>query len=620
MNGFIGYYAPQATAASGISAQFQQFCRHFTGRRVIQTGPLALSAANFRQADGAWLGWEGRLDNAEDLRRAVIAPAADESALLLELVRRSGIPALAKLRGRFALACWDDAAQQLLLAGDQLGLNTVFYARLAGGLVFSSSLRALLALPGLKRDLDEGYLAALLCDVVPEADATLYTAIRRVPAACALLVDRAGNTKMQQYWQPDWRRRIRHRQDQDYVEEARALLDQAVRRQIAGLDPLVCQLSGGLDSGAVAATAARLRPGQPVHVLTMAPPDGVARRQSPHQISDERPAAQSVAALHPNMRWQGLTSAVLHRLDHNPQQLFLALGMPVRGMMNIAWFGPLFDQARALGANAILTGNFGNMTLTWDGTSGLAGWARNGRWLRLGREIAALHRQSGIAVAKLLYRHALRPLLSPAAQHWLDRQRGLTLPDARQNSAIHPDFAALTGIDQRGLALGHDYDGDTETMRRRWLSRIQTLPPILAPLGEMLGLELRDPTADIDLLEYCFAVPDEQYLRHGTSRWLARRVLADRLPPQVLNETRRGLQGADFLHRMTLQRENSMAMLAALRASPLAARVLDLDRMQRLMADWPTDAAAAGFGEYGAVLNRGLHIGAFLRWIEGGNQ
>lgn len=620
MRGIIGYYAPQAVPDSGLSLQFQQFCRHFTGQRVIQTGPLAASASEFRQVGGAWLGWGGRLDNAADLRRAIAASAADLSALLHELLQRQGLPGLAKLRGAFALACWDDAAQQLLLAGDQLGLNTVFYARLGGGLVFSSHLRALLALPGLSRNLDDAYLAALLCDVVPEPDATLYAAIRRVPAASALLVDPDGNTTIQPYWQPDWQRRIRYRQDQDYVDEARALLDQAVQRQIAGLDPIVCQLSGGLDSGAVAATAARLRPGQPVHVLTMAPPDGVARWQAPHQISDERPAAQAVAALHPNMRWQGLTAAALHSLDHNPQQLFLMLGMPARNAMNIGWFGPLFDQVRALGARAVLTGNFGNMTLSWDGISGLAGWARRGQWLRLGRELAALHRQSGLATAKRIYRNVLLPLLSPSAQRWLDDRRGMPLPDALRFSAIHPDFAASTGIDQRGLALGHDYAGDTETMRRRWLSRIQTLPPILAPLGEMLGVEQRDPTADIDLLEFCFAVPDEQYLRHGTSRWLARRVLADRLPPPILNETRRGIQGADFLHRMTLQRERSIADLAALRAVPLAARVLDLDRMQRLLADWPTDAAATSFGDYGAVLNRGLHVGAFLRWIEGGNQ
>lgn len=42
--------------------------------------------------------------------------------------------------------------------------------------------------------------------------------------------------------------------------------------------------------------------------------------------------------------------------------------------------------------------------------------------------------------------------------------------------------------------------------------------------------------------------------------------------------------------------------------------------MKRLAADWPADPAEAGFGEYGAVLNRGLHVGQFLRWIEGGNR
>ena len=61
-----------------------------------------------------------------------------------------------------------------------------------------------------------------------------------------------------------------------------------------------------------------------------------------------------------------------------------------------------------------------------------------------------------------------------------------------------------------------------------------------------LQVDYRDPTADVRLLEFCFAVPMEQFLRDGMLRALARRALADRLPKQVLEETRSGLQVADW--------------------------------------------------------------------------
>lgn len=593
--------------------------------RPLRIGPIGIIGAP-RPTQGpaqSLLAISGRIDNADDIRReiaSVDARAGDDAPLVFAALRRWGFAAPARFRGAFALAFWDGAAECLLLASDHLGLRTVFHTRIDGALAFSTSLRALLALPGVPRDLDEAYLAAFMSDVAPEPDATLYAAIRRVPAACTAAFDRDGTAVIREYWRPDWDRRIRRRRDDDYVEEARALLDQAVRRQLREPGPVVCQLSGGFDSGAVAATAARLSAPAAVHALTVAPPDGAPRFEHPSLIGDERAAAAAVARMHPNMAWEAVSSSSLHPIDENPLRLFLPLSTPARNVLNIGWFAPSMDRARALGARAVLGGFLGNMTLSWDGLCGLASMARRGDWLRLLREAAALGRRRGLSTATVLRRYGLKPLLPPRLQCWLDDRRGLPRPESERFSAIHPDFARDAGMAARRLAMGHDYPGDTDAMRRRWLSRIQTLPPWLDPMGELFGVALRDPTADLDLLEFCFAVPDEQYLRDGVTRWLARRVLADRLPPEVLDETRRGLQCPEFLHRITLQRDAIMDGMEALERSPLASRVLDVARMKRLAANWPTDTATTGFGEYGAVLHRGLHFGLFLRWIEGGNR
>ncbi|WP_188578685.1 asparagine synthase-related protein [Tistrella bauzanensis] len=586
-------------------------------------GPVQLAAAatGTSRDGGSLLAVHGRIDNAHDLAASLTPDGLPrhDASLLLAMIRHRGPDELARCRGAFALAFRDEGNGRLLLAADPLGRRTVFHARIGGLLVFSSRLRTLLALPGLPHDLDDGYLAALLSDVVPEPDATLYAAIRRVPAASTMTVGADGTLAVHRYWQPDWGRRIRHARDETYVEEARALLDQAVARQLRGPGPVVCELSAGLDSGAVAATAARLRAPATIHALTLAPPDDAPRFNHPTIISDERPGAAAVAALHPNMVWEAVSPRGLRAFDHDPRHVFLTMSGPARNVMNIGWFAFLMDRARTLGARAVLGGTLGNMTLSWNGHSGLATMARRGDWTRLWREASALGRATGQSTAAVLRRRALKPLLPARLQSRLDDYRGLPRPAAERFGAIHPDFARDTAINERRLEMGHDYPGCTETMRRRWLGRIQTLPPFLDPIGELYGVELRDPTADLDLLEFCFAVPDEQYMRGGTNRWLARRVLADRLPPDVLNETRRGFQCPEFLHRMTLQRDRIVEEVEALDRSALASRVLDVARMKRLAADWPTDAASTNFGEYGATLYRGLHVARFLRWIEGGN-
>ena len=594
------------------------------GRRSGATlsGPLTLttSPSGVSRQGELLLALHGRIDNADELRHDRADGGTDDASLVLDLLLRGGEVALARLRGPFAIALWDGRSGRLTLAGDQLGLHTVFHARTAEGLVFATCLRAVLAQGGVPRDLDDGHLAAFLTDATPEPDSTVYRAVRRVPPAGAVTIDRDGRIAVAEYWRPDWHRRIRHRRDEAYVEEGRALLDQAVSRQLRGLDTVVCQLSGGLDSGAVASTAARLLGSRPLHALTMAPADGAAVFESPGRFADERPLAAAVARRHPNMVWEALSSDRLSPLDEDPLRFFLPLAMPCRNALNIGWFAPLFDRARALGGRSVLTGSFGNLTLSWNGLPALADMVRTGRWRRAWREAAALGGLHGEPPARMLLRHGVKPLLSSRAQAWLDRRRGLPRPDSERFSAINPDFARETAIAARRLAMDDDYAGDSLSTRRAWLRIMQARAFVNAAVGDMLGVELRDPTADLDLLAFCFAVPGDQYLRDGRTRWLARRVLADRLPPEVVEERRRGLQCPEFLHRITLARGAILERLERLERSPLATRVLDVKRMKALAEDWPTDPAGTRFHRIGAVLHRGVHVGSFLRWNEGAND
>ncbi len=539
---------------------------------------------------------------------------------LRRALTRDWAGALARLRDPTALVCSlpDDAG--VLLSAEHLGQRTVYHTRIGGAVAFATGLRPLLALPGVSRDLDEDWLAAFLTDLAPAPDATPYAAIRRVPPASALILRPDGSRTLHRYWEPDWDRRLRLERDEEYVEQGRALLDQAVRRHMPAEGPIVSMLSGGLDSAGVAATAARIAAPHTVHALTMVPPDGIPRYRPPGQFEDEREHAGAVARLYPNMAWEALSNPGLHPIDENPLRLFLPLGMPARNVMNIGWFAPLFDRARALGAKTILCGNVGNMTLSWDGLSGLAGMAGRGDWLRLWREASGLAASRRVSPMRILLRYGVAAHLPRRVQSALRRGSRIRKATDGRVSAIHPDFAAAHSIRQRLMDAGLGYPGDSVTSRRRWLVKAQGLPALTDPVTDVFGVEMRAPTADIDLLEFCFAVPDEQYIRDGRTRWLARRVLADRLPPKVVDETRKGKQCPEFLHRMTLRRDAIAEGVAALERSPLASRVLDVARMKRLVADWPTDAATTSFDDYGAVLNRGLHIGQFLRWIEGGNQ
>ena len=135
-------------------------------------------------------------------------------------------------------------------------------------------------------------------------------------------------------------------------------------------------------------------------------------------------------------------------------------------------------------------------------------------------------------------------------------------------------------------------------------------------------VDWRDPTADVRLLEFCFSVPTEQFLREGTPRALARRALEDRLPKQVLEAPRRGLTGADFHEDFTAARDRIGDEIDRLAACPAAAAVLDLARLRRLTEKWPSSGWERSDVSvpYQIVLANAISAGHFLRRVAGGNR
>jgi len=134
-------------------------------------------------------------------------------------------------------------------------------------------------------------------------------------------------------------------------------------------------------------------------------------------------------------------------------------------------------------------------------------------------------------------------------------------------------------------------------------------------------IEMRDPYADRRLVEFTLGIPERQFWHAGVDRWLARRVLADRLPREITDERRRGAQCPEWYTIVSARRDGLAAAIERIARSPLASRVVDVPRMKALLDNWPKDAEAAKPYKqiYGRALARGISIGGFLRRYEGGN-
>jgi len=620
----------RSNMASPHQVGLVQVGRHFTPEDRYDRFPSTFAGGKSHFV------FDGRLDNRDALIAALALVPADaarlgDGGLAMAALQRWGIDACARLVGVFAFAWWDETAGRLVLAADATGGRTVFAHDDGKRLCFATRPTAVLAFPGMARQVDEAAMAHLLLGRAMPAGATLFRGVFRLPPA-GLLIWRDGAHTISRHWRPDLSRRIVYRDRRDYALAAREILDQAVAASLRSTGPLACQLSGGLDSSAVAATAARLRQPGMLHTFTSFPdPAAALPDERPRGFYDETPLARATAALYPNIDAHFIPAGGITRGEEDATSLFWEFGMPMRNFMNAAAWQPLYARAKALGASVMLVGTAGNCTLSWKSEALLADLAGEGRLLELARQLRGLKRH-GYAIWPQIRWHLLHYAAPQHLRKLARRLRGTedfwrARAVATDSLAGSIDAAGITdtvlfdaGLIDPGSATGGRGDRDRR-MRLAYLEKHWSNSQWMAGHSYASGCDLRDPLGDRRLVEFCFALPSTLWQQDGQPRSFAREVLADRLPPAVLNNQKRGYQNGDWFHRLTLLRPAFMEELKRLEASPAVRHMVDLPRIRAVAENWPVDAnaAMARDAELLDIFGRGIHYGRFIRWVEGSN-
>lgn len=175
-----------------------------------------------------------------------------------------GEDCLARLRGMFAFAIYDDRQQTLFLARDRLGEKPLYYTVQDDGTVlFASELKGLLVNPEVPKWLDRQAIADFFAYGYVPDPASIYSNIKKLPAAHFLRFDRgrAGVVAPKPYWDVRFEPRAKI-SEEAACEELIALLRDSVKGQTIADVPLGAFLSGGVDSSGVVAMMAGVAPDQ----------------------------------------------------------------------------------------------------------------------------------------------------------------------------------------------------------------------------------------------------------------------------------------------------------------------------------------------------------------------
>ncbi|HEV2859207.1 MAG TPA: asparagine synthase (glutamine-hydrolyzing) [Solirubrobacterales bacterium] len=162
------------------------------------------------------------------------------------------------LRGMFAIALWDKRRQRLLLVRDRFGIKPLYYRHLDGGLSFASELKAMLEQPGFSREIDPQAVAAYLAFNSIPAPLTIFKQARKLPPG-HLLAWEGGEVALRRYARPGppAAGEARSGSAEELAAELREVLDDSVRAHLVADVPVGVLLSGGVDSGGLAALASK---------------------------------------------------------------------------------------------------------------------------------------------------------------------------------------------------------------------------------------------------------------------------------------------------------------------------------------------------------------------------
>ena len=431
--------------------------------------------------------------------------------------------------GMFALAVWDRQREQLLLARDRMGEKPLYYAVAKDWLVFGSELRAILAHPAVDHELDLSSVSRYLAfDFVPDPN-SLIRGVNKLPPAHYLAAAK-GKISVQSYWDIPFRS-DGNRDERAWGHEIAARLDAAVQLRLKSDVPLGCFLSGGIDSTAIAASAAcRLDALRTFSV-------GYAEREH-----DERPFARIVAERLGTRHEELVVSASDARTV--VAQLGALLDEPIADMS----FVPLYLLSRAARASVTvaLTGDGGDELFAGYPTMAAEWWHER---------FAQLPPAARQMLQRLAERVTAMP--EPLREFLLALRYGREARNQALLGGVPPDrHAAVLSPDVRAGLGGFDAYADIRTL----LERCPSVDPNeqliyryckLYLAGQNLanadrasmavGLELRAPFLDPTFVEFVGRIPSHLKLA-GFRRWkaLLKRALADRLPPETLRRRKQG--------------------------------------------------------------------------------
>ncbi len=472
-------------------------------------------------------------------RRGHALRTGSDGEVLSHLYEELGDDLVDRLNGIFAFAIWDARRRHLVLARDPHGVKPLYFAETATDLIFASEIKALVASGRVSRELDPEAVAQYLQYQVVPPPGAIVRGVRALEPG-RVLVRNGGPSTIRTYWTPPTERPGAITSPEEATHAVREGLERAVRSQLVAERPLGVFLSGGVDSSAIVALAAREVP----HRLKTF---SVGFTGPDEDVLSEWPWARLVAERYDTDHHEFILTEDLFRTAL-PQTL-RAMDQPTSDGINSYWVSYAAAQ---------------HVTVALSGTGGdelFLGYGRDAILLE-GRDLASplRHLPAGYvrAVTRMVQGVPDDLLWEPVARvkraaEWMSRldgtfvsPRGIGIFDAAERHAIlapglrHRPFRAATEYLRADVPpdIAHPADWLARLEQRAYLSFV--LLRDIDAMSMAHSLEVRVPFLDRVLGDVAARISSGLKLRDGVGKWVLKHALRDLLPDEILFRPKMG--------------------------------------------------------------------------------
>ena len=512
----------------------------------------------FDEERGIYFTADCLLDNREELMRKLNVEDKEipDGTLVYKAYLRWGNNCVNHLLGAFVFIIYDKREEEVMIFSDHLSSRVIYYTVNDGVVYFSSLIEGIkIALNGEVTKNDRwivDYLAMNNIVMISEPVETPYKNIFKVEAGSYLVITKNSKTSIE-YWDPT--KLIKKRvncSEEEYKKEYLKLFSQIVKDQTRTNSEVGILLSSGLDSSAVACIAAIILDEykKKLYSFTSVPLQEFESKKEDYYISNETSGVELLCNHYKNIiptyDWYEGKDA-FSEVDY----LYSLLEIPYKSTQNLVWLDDILGKARQCGCRTVLTGQYGNITISFGDIMMLLDYdLLKGKFKKFFKEFTAYSKKYHFSRKKFMKFYFKRVVSSV---NFLSNYKANFYTDVY----VSPKKAEQFNTKSRFKKL----DLNSQKMRLNEFHSLQKSMKnkvALSQMGEsetkfglMHGIIMRDPTRDKRMIEYCMSIPIELFVSNGIDRKLVRGYMQGIVPDEILKVVfRRGLQSADWLHRL----------------------------------------------------------------------